>query len=303
MTYYKKKRTKSGLSKTDIAKELGLTYERYNAIERGDVKMPSILMDKFNEIINRGNTNTITKTENKIKADAFWDEMKSLNENGERKLYVKMKEFNIKTIQQLATLLGYKSAGIISSYVTGQFNVADEFKKRLYNFFNDELNIQVPDNKSQKKKPRGKYAHEEPNPELDKYYNETDFKELLRKYKLSNKEIGDYVNCHGSVISKMVCKTIKPSYRIIGKVKEYLDNYENGIDMSEFVSENVEPTKEPKEVTITVPTPEIVKRYTTELGEIDETIKILTDRISELKARQRVCNEVLSVIEELKKEL
>ena len=38
----------------DMAKELGVEYNKYKAIERGEIKMPSKLMDKFNEIINRG---------------------------------------------------------------------------------------------------------------------------------------------------------------------------------------------------------------------------------------------------------
>ena len=55
--YGVKKRAQSGLTRADMAKELGVEYNKYKAMERGEIKMPSKLMDKFNEIINKGKTN------------------------------------------------------------------------------------------------------------------------------------------------------------------------------------------------------------------------------------------------------
>ena len=144
MTYYEKKRKKSGLSKSDMAIELGLTYARYVSIEKGDVKMPSKLIDKFNEIVNRGKENELTYVENNTKANEFWEEVKQLRKDGKYVLYTKMEEYNIKTVKQLVSLLGYKSAGSIWNYLQGRNEAGDEFKKRLYNFFHDETNIQIP---------------------------------------------------------------------------------------------------------------------------------------------------------------
>ena len=47
-TYYKKKRKKAGLAPSDMAKELGINYKKYNLRENGVVKMPKNLIDKFN---------------------------------------------------------------------------------------------------------------------------------------------------------------------------------------------------------------------------------------------------------------
>lgn len=147
MNYYEKKRKKSGLSKSDMAIELGLTYARYISIERGDVKMPSKLIDKFNEIVNRGKENELTNVENNIKADEFWEDVKQLREDGKYVLYTKMEEYNVKTVKELAPLLGYKSAGSIWNYLQDRNKAGNEFKKRLYNFFHDETNIQIPSTK------------------------------------------------------------------------------------------------------------------------------------------------------------
>ena len=54
-TYYKNKRNKVGLSQSDMARELGIPCVKYEQIERGEIKMPKRLIDKFNEIITRGN--------------------------------------------------------------------------------------------------------------------------------------------------------------------------------------------------------------------------------------------------------
>lgn len=144
MNYYEKKRKKSGLSKSDMAIELGLTYARYISIERGDVKMPSKLIDKFNEIVNRGKENELTYAENNIKADEFWNEVKEKTGKHTFKLHEYMKEYNVDALTTLASLLGYKSSGTIHNYLQGRNEAGDEFKKRLYNFFHDETNIQIP---------------------------------------------------------------------------------------------------------------------------------------------------------------
>lgn len=318
-TYYKRKRIKSGMSKSDISNELGIDYVKYNAIENGDVKMPSKLMDKFNEIINKGNENVIIKGENKIKADEFWNEMMKNGSNGKRKIYNKMEEFNIPSISELTKLLGYKSTGTLHGYMSGSLKPGDEFKKRIYNFFNDELNIQIPHKKIKNKK----YSSNEEN-DLFKYYEETDFKKLMDDYKLANKDIANATGISCSVISRMVSKSNRPGRETLEKVKEFFDNIsslkeekieankiketnikeeqndcieQNYTDITDFVQEPITNENNTKETESSV-----AKRYETELSEIDEVISIYNDKIKELEIRKKVCEEVLKVIDEIRNE-
>lgn len=224
MNYYLKKRLHNNIARSDMANMLGVNYNFYLAVEKGSVKMPLNLMDKFNEIINRGKENEIIGVESKVNADEFWDQMSKKDETGRWELINKMYEFNIYRLKDLINLLGYRSTGTIYNYLEGRNPVGDEFKKRLYNFFNDETNIQIP--KAEVKKATYKIKNEErtPNPKLDKYYDKTDFKKLMKDNNITNVQIASAIGVHNSTVSNMTCKKYKPSYRIIQLVKDYLDN-------------------------------------------------------------------------------
>lgn len=314
MTIWEKKRQKSGLTKADVANELGLSYVRYTAIEKGDIKMPSNLINKFNELINRGAENKFANMQNTIEADKFWEEIKQQNEDGTYKLRDKMKEFNIANMKQLTNLLGYNSCGTIYNYLQDRMTAGDEFKKRIYNFFNDENNIQIPQ-KANKKRKKGQYnrqALREINVELDKYYEETDFKDILHKNNLTCVGIADYVGVHNSTISTMVNKKRKPGYDIIEKVKEYLDKYTKPVVVDRTVEFPETPSYEPAvEVSDLVPSCEktfeptkvnglsVIQRYSNELNEISQQLKEYNSIIKELETRRRICIEVLDAINEL----
>lgn len=343
VTYYKRKRIKAGLSKMDMANELGLNYGRYASIEKGDVKMPSNLIDKFNEIINRGTQNDITKIENKNNADEFWKEMQSLDSNGERNMYVKMREFNINSIQELALLLGYKSAGTIHSYLGGSAIAGDEFKKRLYAFFSDELNIQIPHERpkrGKKKKEKVSVAGRpqvEYDKDLAKYYEKTDFKELMNKYNISNNELARAICVHPSIVSRLTNKKERPGEKTLLKVRAFFDQKESEDDSMIEVStiENPEPTVVAPEIpfglsqvetTTTssfidfapiIEEPEedredrleyekeqgkssVIRRYEEELTEIDEMLKMYKQKVKEMETRKKVCMEVIDAINEYK---
>ena len=225
MTYYLKKRIQSGIDRSDMASMLGIDYKFYYAVEKGEVKMPINLIDKFNEVINKGKENELIKAQNKINADLFWEEMHQKDDTGRWVLVSKMHEFNISNYEELVALLGYKSVGTIYNYLQDRNPVGDEFKKRLYNFFSDETNIQIP--KANARPNKGYKIVNEPrkaNPKLDRYYEKTDFKKLLKDNNITNVQIATAIGVHNSTVSQMTCKNYKPSYRIIQKVKDYLDS-------------------------------------------------------------------------------
>lgn len=319
MTIWKKKRQASGLSRTDMANELGLNYKLYSAIEKGDVKMPLNIIDRFNGIINRGKENEIIGAENKLNADAFWDEVSKKDETGRWELVNKMHEFNITRLEELVNLLGYKSTGTIYNYLEGRNPVGDEFKKRLYNFFSDETNIQVP-KENVKKAPTYKIGNKprEANPKLDKYYEKTNFKKIMKENNITNVDIAKVIGVHNSTVSNMTCKKYKPSYRVIQLVKDYLDKaleekkvtitlpevpllYPNipvqNLNVTELVPNYFE---EDAKKTDKKPN-NVIEKYEQELKDVDELIELYETKLKDLKIRQKVCNEVLIALHDFQK--
>ena len=137
-TYYKNKRNKVGLSQSDMARELGIPCVKYEQIERGEIKMPKRLIDKFNEIISRGNNiHSLEKLEHEREVNEYID---WLSKNDHLKL--EMDRFNISTRNELGQLLGYKGGSIISKLFSGKFADAYNLKNKIYLFFHDELNMQ-----------------------------------------------------------------------------------------------------------------------------------------------------------------
>ena len=137
-TYYKNKRNKVGLSQSDMARELGIPCVKYEQIERGEIKMPKRLIDKFNEIISRGNNiHSLEKLEHEREVNEYID---WLSKNDHLKL--EMDRFNISTRNELGLLLGYKGGSIISKLFSGKFADAYNLKNKIYLFFHDELNMQ-----------------------------------------------------------------------------------------------------------------------------------------------------------------
>ena len=137
-TYYKNKRNKVGLSQSDMARELSIPCVKYEQIERGEIKMPKRLIDKFNEIISRGNNiHSLEKLEHEREVNEYID---WLSKNDHLKL--EMDRFNISTRNELGELLGYKGGSIISKLFSGKFANAYDLKNKIYLFFHDELNMQ-----------------------------------------------------------------------------------------------------------------------------------------------------------------
>lgn len=137
-TYYKNKRNKVGLSQSDMARELGIPCVKYEQIEKGEIKMPKRLIDKFNEIISRGNNiHSLEKLEHEREVNEYID---WLSKNDHLKL--EMDRFNISTRNELGQLLGYKGGSIISKLFSGKFAKAYDLKNKIYLFFHDELNMQ-----------------------------------------------------------------------------------------------------------------------------------------------------------------
>ena len=308
-TYYKRKRKKAGLAKSDMAKELGIDYKKYNLIENGVVKMPSKLIDKFNEVVNKGkNEHMLNRLDSERVVNEFWDEM-TTKVNNQYKLKEKMKEFNIITYGELAKLLGVSYSNL-SHYLTGHTKTGYDFKNKLYLFFQDELNIQAPKKNNIKGKgPQGsnKQCHD---PELLEWFEKTDLKALVAKHGLKYEQIAKDTGMHVSCVSRNIRKdrNMVPSTKTLTSLKEYFDKLENveenknvSIAFEEFVSEAIEETPQKEEQNNT-DVYDVIERYHREIDEIDDCLETYEKMLQDLSNRRKVCVEVLKVIEEIRGE-
>lgn len=327
-TYYKKRRRKMGLAPSDIAKELGINCKKYSLIENGVVKMPKNLIDKFNEIVNRGkNAHTLAKMTNEKLVTDFWNEMRSKTD-GKYNLKTKMKEFNIETFKELGDLIGVSNSNI-SHYLNEDWKAPYDFMNKVYMFFEDELNIQEPKKKpgapvvtkktykiEKKKNVVGRACKNE---ELINWYKNIDFRSILNEHNMTYDYVAQKTGVGLSSVSRAMRKsTAAPAYNTLKKLKEFFDNFEKDtvvvdewtkqpcetVDFDEFVMPELEKCdEEPVELAEKCDSEdEVIKRYRTEIEENNVIIETYQDIIDRLVIRNKVCEEVLKVIDELRGE-
>ena len=310
VTIYKRKRIKSGLSKVDMARELGIDYKRYNLIERGDVKMPNKLIDKFNEIINRGQENKIVSLENGVDASDYWKELCKKDDNGTPRLYEKMREFNISNVKELAILLGYKSPGMIYQYLKEDNVVNEDFTKKVYLFFTNELNIQEPKKEEMIIYPRGTKE----NTELNEYFKNTDFKGIMKEHGLTSKDVYTKIGIDSGAFSKLINKIQRPGDAKMEKIKNYFDELNSNvseistsINFGDFTRTltidesgiNVSLDEQFPEIPNRDTTEELLEKYREEMRTINNEIDGHNEAIKRLMTRKDVCFEIMGVIEEI----
>ena len=321
-TYYKKKRKKVGMAPSDMAKELGINYKKYNLIENGVVKMPKNLIDKFNEIVNKGkNENVLERLNNEQVVTEFWNEM-TTKVDGTFILKEKMKEFNIKTFSELANLLGVSGSNL-SHYLNADYEAPYNFKNAMYLFFQDELNIQVPRDKvsplkgkpSNNRKGRGCK-----NPELINWYRNTDLIKLANENNLTYEDISNGCGVNISSVSRAMRKSTEtPSQNTLTCLKEYFDKLQinptifddewtkqpcETVDFNEFAMPKLEKCdEEPTEhIEKCDEFDNVVQKYQQELNDINDLIFIYEEKLRDFRNRKQVCEEVLNVVYTIKGE-
>lgn len=284
--------------------------------------MPKNLIDKFNEIINKGkNENTLERLNNTQVVNDFWKDMKSKT-NGQYNLKTKMKEFNIDTFKELAELVGVSNSNI-SHYLREDWEAPYDFKNTMYQFFQDELNIQEPKKKTVSKpvvtKKAGVVGRSCKNEELINWYKNIDFRSILNEHNMTYDYVAQKTGVGLSSVSRAMRKsTAIPAYNTLKKLKEFFDSFEKDtiavdewvnqpcetVDFDEFVMPELEKCdEEPVELVEKCDSEdEVIKRYRTEIEENNVIIETYQGIINNLINRNRVCEEVLKVIDELRGE-
>lgn len=221
MNIYKKKRLKTQLTQSDVANALGITINRYKAVESGLVKMPKDLIDKFYSIID--NDNATIEILNKKEYIEDWFGKLQENENGTYKnLDDLMNKFNIKSFKHLGILLGYSDGTLCCKYLHGKLETPYKFKNKLYNFFENEQNIQIP-NDSEKTK-------EVKKPELtevEKWFYSFDFNGFLKANGLTKNKVSRETGVSVSTLTKLQKGDFKYKTNLnsISKLYGYCTNF------------------------------------------------------------------------------
>lgn len=258
-TYYKNKRNKAGLSQSDMAKELGIPCVKYEQIERGEIKMPKRLIDKFNEIISRGNNiHSLEKLEHEREVNEYID---WLNKNNHLKL--EMDRFNISTQNELGQLLGYKDGSIISKLFSGKFADAYDLKNKIYLFFHDELNMQPKRSNKQRSNKQISDKQKLLTSKLKKY---------CEAYELTQRELSKQICMSQPTINRILMETQIVSNSTLNKIDTFLKS-------KNFNKNRVESTAEEEsvpEVMFLAPTPnEDIDMLFPELPSNDSNVTVI----------------------------
>lgn len=296
MNYYRRKRLQKGLDISDVANYLGIDYQKYESIDRGNVKMPKNLINKFNELMNKSKgEQMIKKLTREELVNNFWNDI-SIKENGKYRLYGIMAQYNIETLAELSYLLGYRSSAILSSCLTGTKEPNYDFKNKVYSFFENELNIQDPN----KKIHRGQITVND-NEYLD-WYKKFDIKKWLKDNKMNRATFSAYANISRSTLYYYVNNLVIPNTETIKKCKDAIERYEAEHSKDDEITtfEEVEQLEFPECPENTIPQHNVlVEKYINLVDELNgQAVEIIGD-IQKLKEKLSDINNKKIIYEEL----
>lgn len=316
MSYYSDKRRKAGLSKSEVAEQLGIEYAKYELIDRGILRMPNRFLDKFNQIVNKSKNETVIDKLDKIEVvNQWWDKVSVKKGHGHYVLNDVMKEFNIDTISELDKLLGYKSHGVVSGYLNNNKSIGFDAKNKMYNFFQDTLNIQPPKNKKQVINKRSVYTVDQQKEYtmLLEWFDSINFLEWRNKNGIENHKMQKDSGLSEGTIHNILYKkgTMKPVYATIKKFKTYYDKIENAKQQPVVMTFTSVPTNEVpeeirrqgeklvREVNENMNLKETLNsKYREKINNIEQRIKAYKELIEGLENEKNVYEQVLEDINE-----
>ena len=236
-TYYKRKREKTSFTTCDIARQLDINELRYKSIENGIIKMPKNLIDKFNVIVNQNKIQQIEETEtNKSQVEEWFKDIVSNDSNHKKKILDKMKEFNINNFNELAELLGYNK-GTLQTYLCPNAKISFNFKNKLYLFFHNELNIQLPhEPKEEKVKKSSITTYCEFDEKIYNWYKDFDFKKFMSNNSIKYRMFSEGSKLSTGVLSNIIHHRNNISLPSLYKCYNFIHNYctDNIINIDDY---------------------------------------------------------------------
>lgn len=277
-TTWRKRRLKKGLDISEVANYLDISYERYALIDKGDVKMPNKYIEKFNELINKSKGETsINRLTREEVVNEWWDTMSQKIGHGQFKLNEKMIDFNIRTLNELDLLLGYKNkSGMMSNYLNGHQHVGFDVKNKVYSFFENELNIQAPKVKREKvTKCRETIQSSTEYKELLKWYENFDLKKWRDAHPITNNELSKQAGLATGTIYNIIRKTHdKPTITVMKRLKDFVENYTEEKPVNGPMGQTMTFTRVPTE-----DVPEDIRLIGARIIEESETNMLLKDKL------------------------
>ena len=317
---YDDKRRKSGYTRSQMANELNIPYNKYVEIERGDRIMPSRLIDKFNEIINRGKSVNKLENLNRDKDVSEWiDEMRKLTSDSNTSYVLKdvMKDFNISSYKELGRILNVNPSSI-SNILAGRMKGSD-LCDRLYDFFHDDLNKQTI---AKTKRIRENNISQARQIDLD-WWNNFDLNDYLNKHNINKQEFGMKTGISNTQMNRLLSTDHKPkmphSYTI-ARLRKYVESHDEMQDLKDEMPELPSETKQQEIVVETQHTDsnniaidaienmirDYDKKISDEMISIErmnaniEEMKLMVDKhtlsINDIRSKKESLQEVLSII-------
>lgn len=240
---YDDKRRKSGYTRSQMANELNIPYNKYVEIERGDRIMPNRLIDKFNEIINRGKHINKLENLNKDKNVSEWiDEMRKLTSDSKTSYALKdvMKDFNISSYKELGLILNVNPSAI-NNVLAGRMKGLD-LCNRLYDFFHDDLNKQSI---TKTKLVRENNISPARQIELE-WWNNFDLNDYLNKHNMNQQEFSMETGIGIAQMSRLVSTDHKPKApwsSTIARLRKYVESHDEMQDLKDEMPELPSETK------------------------------------------------------------
>lgn len=300
MTYYEKKRRSKGIDTIEVARLLEIDYPKYVKIEKGEMKMPTKLLDKFNEIMNKGKNELQLSAMNRQKEVNEWYD--NMIANKRANLHKKMIDFNIDSYAELTKLMNYGSGSTFSKYVNKRIPTSYNFKERLYSFFENELNIQpVKKSENSKTKAKSKIGPNRSKKAIE-FYKNFNIKEWMKKNGMQYRQFAESNGISPSTLYYYInpkSKKTVPTEYTINKVMNAVEKYEqlNNIQTSYDETKKEEIKMKNKS------TNSLNNKYNARLSALSEEKIKLENEIVEINKRINQIEELETIYQEFITEL
>lgn len=129
---YRQKRYKANLSVYTVARELGISYEKYLEVDKGERDLAGKYVDKFCEVLDRAKEINFNRKQ-KLRNIEEWIASGQIKEDMAKMGYSQ---------SSLAKAIGIKQP-TISSIISTPSSASDDSKERIYDFLHDSINKNI----------------------------------------------------------------------------------------------------------------------------------------------------------------